>query len=162
MITKHSEVERWKISEEISIHSILSMSHPVSHSSFKLRVPVVIFRGLSSLRVHLANQTLSAPLCCVYSSSWRPLTTDTIPVRRLCKVGGQSTRAAMPLGKRHPQHIFSSFQSETFFCCVHLGPSMIPPLLSRVIRFLPASQGFDKWPCASGPTSHFPLFRFFL
>lgn len=108
-------------------------------SPFKLRVPVVIFCGLSSLCVHLANQTLSASLCCVYSSSWRPLITDTRPVRRLCKVRGQSIRAAMPLGKRHPQHIFSNSQSETFFCCVHLGPSMIPPLLSRVIRFLPAS-----------------------
>lgn len=105
----------------------------------------------------------SGPLCCVYSSDWRPLTTDTIPVRRLGKVREQkSSRAAMPIGKRHPQHTFSNLQSETFLCSVHLGPSMIPPLLSRVIRFLPASQGFDKWPCASGPTPHFPLFRLFL
>jgi len=153
MIAKHSEVEDFR-GDFNSFYPFNITS--CAHSPFKLRVPVVIFCGLSSSRVHLANQTLSAPLCCVYTSSWRPLTTDTSPVRRLSKVRGQSTRAAMPLGKCHPQHIFSSFQSEPFLCCVHLGPSMIPPLLSRVIRFLPASHGFDKWPCALGPTSHFP------
>ncbi len=114
------------------------MTHPVSHSPFKLRVPVVIFRCLSPFRVHLANQTpLRSPVLCLF---FRLETSDN-------RYNTCSTAR---------QHTFSNLQSETFLCSVHLGPSMIPPLLSRVIRFLPASQGFDKWPCASGPTPHFP------
>lgn len=105
----------------------------------------------------------SGPVCSLYSSDWRPLTTDTRPVWRLGKVWEQkSSRSSMPLGKHHTQHTFSNLQSEPFLCSGHLSPSMIPPLLSWVIRFLPASQGFDKWPCASCPTPHFHLFKLIL